>query len=179
MTDAPVFVTAVRFFLKERSMAKTGITLRKTESIFNELEHLHDAINRRAYELFRRRGDLWESPLADWLNAERQLVWKPAIELRRKDNEFEVLAATAGVEAKDLDVEVTPEDVLIKANISHKHTPEEGAVERCEFKSGQLFRSIHFPETIDPDSATAEYRNGMLRLTASIAKPHKIEITAA
>jgi len=37
------------------------------------------------------------------------------------------------------------------------------------------------PEKVDPDSATAEYRNGMLRLTASIAKPaaHKIEIMTA
>jgi HSP20 family protein len=162
-------------------MARNGIALRKAETIFNELEQLHNAIDRRAYDLFRRRGDLWGGPLADWLNAERQLVWKPAIELRRKDNQFEVLAATPGVEAKDLDVQITAEDVLIKADISHKHTPEEGAVQRCEFNGGQLFRSIHLPEKIHPDSATAEYRNGMLRLTASIAKPaaHKVEIKAA
>lgn len=162
-------------------MAKNGIALRKAETIFNELEQLHNAINRCAYDLFRRRGNLWEGPLADWLNAERQLVWRPAVELRRKDNQFEVLAATPGVEAKDLDVQITAEDVLIKAAVSHKHTPEEGTVQRCEFNGGQLFRSIHFPEKIDPDSATAEYRNGMLRLTASIAKPtaHKLEIQAA
>ncbi len=162
-------------------MATNDIALRKAETIFNELEQLHNAINRRAYDLFRKRGDLWGGPLADWLNAERQLVWQPAIELRQKDNQFEVLAATPGVEAKDLDVQITPEDVLIKADIGHKHTPEEGAVQRCEFTGGQLFRSIRFPEKIDPDSATAEYRNGMLRLTASIAKPatQKIEIKAA
>lgn len=162
-------------------MAKNGITLYKAETIFNELEQLHNAITQRAYDLFRRRGDRWEGPLADWLNAERHLVWKPAIELRQKDNQFEVLAATPGVEAKDLDVQITAEDMLIKAAISHKHTPEEGAVQHCEFNAGQLFRSIHFPEKIDPDSATAEYRNGMLRLTAAIAKPaaHKVEIKVA
>jgi HSP20 family protein len=163
------------------AMAKNGIALRKAETVLREIEQLHDTISRRAYELFRRRGDLWAGPLADWLSAERQLVWKPAVELRQKNGQFEVLAATAGVEAKDLDVQITAEDVLIKANIGHKHMPEEGTVQLCEFNGGQLFRCIHFPEKIDPDSATAEYRNGMLRLTASIAKPaaHKVEVKAA
>jgi len=81
-----------------------------------------------------------------------------------------------------LDVQITPEDVLIRADIHHKHTPEEGTVQFCEFTEGQLFRSVHFPEHIDPDSAVAEYRNGMLRVTASIAKPaaqKKVEITTA
>jgi HSP20 family molecular chaperone IbpA len=132
------------------------------ETLFNELDQLHDAISRRAYDLFRKRRGLWGGPLADWLNAERQLIWKPAIELRQKDGQFEVLAATRGVDAKDLDVQITPDDVLIKADIHHKHTPEEGAVQVCE-----------------PNSAAAEYRNGMLCLTASIAKPaaRKVELT--
>jgi len=163
-------------------MARNDIALHKAETILNELDQLHTAISRRAYDLFRDRGSLWSGPLADWLDAERQLVWKPAIELRQKNGQFEVLAATPGVEAKDLDVQITPEDMLIKADIHHKHAPEEGAVQVCEFIAGQLFRSIHFPEKVDPDSATAEYRNGMLRVTASIAKPagqKKVAITTA
>lgn len=162
-------------------MAKNRITLRKAETILNELEQLQTAISRRAYDLFRTRGTSWGGQLADWLNAERQLVWKPAIELRQKDGQFELLAATPGVDARDLDVQVTPEDVLIKAEIHHKHMPDEGAVQVCEFNGGQLFRSIHLPERIEPESAMAEYRNGMLYLTASIAKPavRTLEIKAA
>jgi HSP20 family protein len=167
--------------LKEHAMARKDVALRKADTILTELDRLNTEISRRAYDLFRKRGSLLGGPLADWLNAERQLVWKPAIELRRKDSQFEVLAATPGVDAKELDVQITPEDVLIKADIHHRHTPEEGAVQVCEFNGGQLFRSVHFPERIDPNTAMAEYRDGMLRLTASIAKPkaHKVEITAA
>jgi HSP20 family protein len=163
-------------------MARKDVALRKAESIFDELDQLHSAISRRAYDLFRTRGTLWGGPLTDWLSAERQMVWKPAIELRQKDGQFEVLAATPGVDAKDLNIQITPEDMLIKADIHHKHMPEKGVVKVCEFTEGQLFRSIHFPEKVDPDSATAEYRNGMLRITASIAKPavqKKVEIAAA
>ncbi len=163
-------------------MARNDITLHRAETIFNELEQLNTAISRRAYDLFRRRGEPSGEPMADWLNAEQELVWKPAIELRQKETRFEVLAATPGVEPKDLDVEITPEDVLIKADIRHRHTPEEGAVQVCEFVGGRLFRSVHFPEKVDPASATAEYRNGMLHVTASIAKPavqKRVDITTA
>jgi HSP20 family protein len=162
-------------------MARNDIELHKTDTILEELDRLHEVLNRRAYALFRFRGASTGADLADWLTAESELVWKPAIELRQKDNQFEVLTATPGVEPKDLDVQITPEDLLIKADINHQHSREEGAVQVCEFNGGRLFRSIHFPEKIDPDSVKAEYRNGMLRLTAAIAKPatQKVEIKAA
>jgi HSP20 family protein len=152
-------------------MAGKDIELRKTNTVFDELDRLHKQISQRAYDLFRQSGGLWGSSVSDWLNAERELVWRPAVELRQKGNQFEVLAAVPGVEAKDLDVQVTPEDVLIRADIYHQHSAEEGTVHLCEFSAGRLFRSIHLPEKIDPGSAKAEYRNGMLYLTAAAAAP--------
>ena len=162
-------------------MGKNDIELRKADTIFGELDRLHRTISQRAYELFKNQSAGWGTALNDWLNAERELVWKPAIELRQKDNQFEVLAATAGVDPKDLDIQVTPDALLIKAKIDHEHTSNKGTVHVCEFSSGSLFRSVHFPEKIDPGSVKTEYKNGMLRLTAAIAKtrPTKVEIKAA
>ena len=151
-------------------MARHDITLRRVHTILDELDQLQTSVRERAYDLFRKRGGVRGGQLTDWFTAERQLVWKPAIELRQKGTQFEIRAATPGVEAKDLDVQITPDDVLIKAETHHKHLPEEWSVRVCEFTGGQLFRSIHFPEKIDPNTATAEYRNGMLRVTASMAK---------
>ena len=78
-------------------------------------------------------------------------------------------------------MQVTAEDVLIKSEVDHQHAPESGTVHLCEFSKGKIFRSIHLPDTIDPETAKAEYRNGLLRLTASIAKPMttKIPVQAA
>jgi HSP20 family molecular chaperone IbpA len=92
-----------------------------------------------------------------------------------------VWAATPGVEGKDLDVQITPNDLLIQAAINHRHTTDEGDVRMCEFTGGKLFRSVHFPEAVDPNSVKVEYRNGLLRLTAAIAKvqPTKVDIRAA
>jgi HSP20 family protein len=162
-------------------MARGDIEIRRTDSIRTEFDRLHQAISQRAYELFRHRDSWSGAPLMDWLSAEHELVWQPPVELRQKDGQLELLAAVAGVEPKDLDVQVTSEDVLIKADVDHQHTAESGAVHLCEFNRGKVFRSIHLPEQIDPETVKAEYRNGMLRLTASIATPvaKKIAVPAA
>lgn len=158
-----------------------SISMTRKDSLLDELQALHEQIRRRAYELFEGRPRQQGDPLRDWLTAEREVVWKPCIELREKDGSFEVLAATPGVDAKDLDVQVTPEEVLIQADIHHRHTPEKGTVHVCEFTGGKLFRSIRFPQSIDPDSVKVEYKNGLLRLTAAAARSAaiKLEVQAA
>jgi HSP20 family protein len=161
-------------------MAKNGIGVRTSDTILGELDRLNRAISERAFTLFKDSGGIGNA-VADWLSAEHELVWRPAVELRRKDGQYEVLAATAGVPASDLDVEVTPDDLLIKAKVAHQHTAEEGEVQLCEFERGELFRSIHFPERIDPSQVKADYKDGLLRITAPVAAPKatKVAIKAA
>jgi HSP20 family protein len=64
---------------------------------------------------------------------------------------------------------VTPEDIVLKADIQHEHNEQKGIVHYCEFETGKMFRSIHLPKKIDPDKVKAEFKNGLLRLTAEIA----------
>jgi HSP20 family protein len=165
----------------EATMAKTLIGLKKTDSILDELDQLHDAISRRAYDLFRHHEGLPRDPLDDWLCAERDLVWRPAVALREKDGQLELEAALAGVNPADLDVRVTPEEILITGKTEHHHEARHGTVHLCEFAPGRLFRAVHLPEPIDPDSVKAELRNGMLHMTAAVAAPatQKIDVHAA
>ena len=102
--------------------------------------------------------------------------------MRQKNGHVEILAALPGVEAKDVDVRVTPEDVLIRAAITDEHTAKDGTLHVCELACGDAFRSIHLPAKIDPGTVKAEYRNGMLRLTASVAEgaaPQQVDIKVA
>lgn len=161
-------------------MASVPIT--QKDSIIDQLEQIHQRIAQRAYELFRGRGALWGDPWADWFSAERETVWKPAVELREKDGTFTVEAALAGVEPKDMMVEITPQDVVIKAETEHTHSQDKGQVHQCEFVAGRLFRSVHFPKPVDVAKAKAEYRNGLLIVTAPIvpeAQAKRVEIKAA
>jgi HSP20 family protein len=153
----------------EREMAETA-AIRKISSILDEINQMQDRIMRRAYDIFERNGRVFGRDLDHWLQAEKELLWKPALELREANGEFVLEAAVSGVDPKDLEIEVTPEDIVLKADIQHEHEEKKGAVHICEFQSGRMFRSIHLPKRINPDKVKVEIQNGLLMLTAEIAE---------
>jgi len=158
------------------------LSIKRTKSIFDEISQMQDRIMKRAYEIFQGSGGILGKELDDWLKAERELVWKPAIELSEKDGEFLLNVAVPGFDPKDIDVEVTPEDILVKAEVTHKHKEEKGEVYVCEFEAGNLFRSIRLPKKIDAENVKAEFKNGMLLLKAPVAeeaKAKEVKIEAA
>ena len=98
------------------------------------------------------------------------MVWKPALELRETDGEFVLDVAVPGVDPKDIDIEVTPDYIVLKADIQHEHDEKKGTVDICEFQSGKMYRSIHLPKRINPEKVKAEFKNGLLKLKAEIAE---------
>ena len=158
------------------------VPIRKSKSIFDEVERMRDRIMRRAYDIFTSNGGLFGKDTEDWIQAEQELVWRPAIELTEKDDEYRLELAAPGVDPKNIDIEVTPEDILIRADVHHEHRKEEGDVYACEFAHGNLFRSIHLPKKIDPEKVKAEFKNGLLSLNAPVAeeaRAKKVTIEAA
>jgi HSP20 family molecular chaperone IbpA len=147
-----------------------SVAIRKASSVFDEMNEIQDRITRRAYEIFERNGGSFGRELDNWLQAEQELLWKPSIELREKDGELLLQAALSGVDPKDVEIEVTPEDIILKAETQHQHQEQKGMVHICEFRTGMMFRSIRLPTKINPDKVKAEFSNGLLRLTAQIAQ---------
>jgi HSP20 family protein len=165
----------------EAKVMPATLQVKKSKNIFEEFSGLQDRIMQRAYEIFNRDG-IFGRDLDNWLQAEREMVWKPAIELEEKENQFVLRIGVPGVEPKDIDIEVTPEDIFVKAEVSHEHRETKGKVHVCEFESGNLFRAVHLPKRIDPDKVKAEFKNGMLSLTAAVAeesRAKKVDIQAA
>ena len=159
-----------------------SVPMTRKDSISDQLEQLHQRIARRAYELFQGRDGFWSDPFGDWLTAEQELVWKPAVELREQDGNFTLQAALPGVEAKDIKVDITPQHVVIKTATEHTHATDEGEVHCCEFAAGQVFRSVTFPKAVDVARARAEYQNGLFNLTVPIApeaRAKRIAVQAA
>ena len=145
------------------------LPINKSESVLDIVDKMRDRIMRRAYDIFSSNGGAFGKDLENWYQAERELIWKPSIELEEENNEFLLQIAAPGVDPKDIDIDVTPEDILVKADIHHEHEEKKGEVYACEFASGNLFRSIHLPKKINPDKVKAEFKNGMLSLQAPVA----------
>jgi HSP20 family protein len=152
-----------------------SIPIHKTQSILDEINSIRDLITQRAYQIFEERGGLDGRDFENWMQAEHELVWQPAIELSEKDHEFRLEVVIAGVEPKDIEIDVTAEDIVIKSNIPHHHNADRGIVHMCEFASGKTFRSVHLPKKINPDKVKAVLKNGLLRLTAEIAEGERVK----
>src|SRR5262249_34971336 len=116
-----------------------SVPIRKPSSISDQTQEIQDRIMRRAYELFEQTGGLPGHDLEHWAQAERELVWKPAIELREVDGQLQLEAAIAGVDPKDIGIEATPDDIVLKAEIHHEHDEQKGLVHFCEFEMGSVF----------------------------------------
>ena len=159
----------------------TLLKTRKAETLLHDIEQIQKRITERAYDVFRNRGAALGAALNDWLAAERQTIWKPQVEICQKDNQFVIEAALAGVEPRQLDIQVTRDTLLIKADTPHTHPETKGIVHVCEFQPGQLFRAIKLPAPIDPEAVKAEYRDGLLRVTAAMApqlQAKKVDVRA-
>jgi HSP20 family protein len=130
---------------------------------------MQNRVMRRAYDIFEHNGHPSGRDLDHWLQAEQELLWKPPIEIHETDGKLVMEAAVSGVDPKDMTIEVTSEDIVLKAEIHHQHHETKGTVHTCEFESGSMFRSIHLPRRINPDKVRAELKNGLLRVTAEAA----------
>lgn len=144
------------------------VSMTRKDSIVDDLEQLHQRIARRAYELFQSREG-WGDAVGDWFSAEQELASMPAVEVREQDGTLAITAALPGVEPKDITVDITPREVLIKAVTEHTHAEDKGQVLRCEFTARQFFRSLPLPEPVDVTKAKADYQNGMLNISVPIA----------
>jgi HSP20 family protein len=164
----------------EMKMSQT-LSFHKTESIVNYMRLMEDRIRQRAYEIFAANR-IYGRDLDNWLNAEREMIWRPSMELRKENNQFVLDIALPGVDPKKVDIEITPEEILMMAELRHEHTENEGEVHVCKFNCGNIFRSMRFPARVNPDRVKAEFENGMLTVTAEIVeepRSKKLAIQAA
>lgn len=156
------------------------IKLHVVDTILEDVDEIRRRVSERAAEIFRERRGAIGQAVDDWLQAERETVWRPALEVVRTKDAFVVTVAAAGLESRQIDVRVTPTELLVAADVHHVDRKQDGEVVLCEFASGPLFRSYTFAEPVDPARVTAEYRNGLLVVTAHLAKPStRISVRAA
>jgi len=86
-----------------------------------------------------------------------------------------------GVDPKDVGLQVQGNTLTISGERSASRETKETDYLRREITYGAFQRSILLPEGVDRDKLTAEYRNGILEITAPIAAaalPRKVEIKA-
>lgn len=81
-----------------------------------------------------------------------------------------------GIEAKDLDVQVTDNAVSISGERKEETKTEENGVTKSEFHYGKFQRVIPLPTRIQNTKVQAEYKDGILNLTLPKAEEEKNKV---
>ncbi len=150
--------------LNEERLAH-AVATRGVDTLDEELQGVRDAIMHRAYELFEAHGLCGERELDDWLCAERELFWEPQATIVERDDRYVIEIAMAGVKPDELEVQVAEGSVLVKSTCCVNRACEGAKVHVDELPQGRAFRLFDLPARLDREKATAELRDGLLRIT--------------
>jgi HSP20 family molecular chaperone IbpA len=120
---------------------------------FAEVEKTIEKIQRRAYNLFERRGGLSGLDMDDWLLAEHAVLGSSSAELLESDKELKLMVAVPGL--------------IVQANARHRHSGADGEIRFCEFSDDKLCREFGLPSPIDVNTVSASLDKGMLNVVAA------------
>lgn len=132
-----------------------------------ELSRLQDEVNRLFESHFGRRAV-----------ASRTGVF-PAVNVSEDHDNVYAIAELPGVEAKDIDITVEEDSVIIKGVRKIEPVGEEVSYHRREREEGAFNRKISLPTRITAEKVSAETTDGVLTVVlpkAEEVKPRKIEI---
>jgi HSP20 family protein len=108
--------------------------------------------------------------------------WTPAIEAFQRGNDFVVRADVPGLSRDDLTVEIGEDALTIQGERKDDHQEEREGVFRSERSYGRFCRVIALPEGAIPDSAAANFKDGVLEIVVpapsqEVRRGRRIEIS--
>lgn len=104
------------------------------------------------------------------------LSFVPAAEMTETPEAIQLKLEIPGLEAEDLNVEVTADSVSISGERKSETKTEKDGATRTEFRYGKFHRIVPLPVSIDNKNVIAEYKDGILNLTLPKAEEEKNKV---
>ena len=138
-----------------------NLTLWKKRGLFNgNFIRLRDEIDRTIGRFLGEHPALYGG--FPGIEAEE---WVPAIDVIETDSQLIIKAEVPGIPSRDLDVSVTGHTLSISGKKSEARDIRQGGICQAERAFGAFRRNIELPDTVDPDTVSAECDSGLLTIT--------------
>ena len=117
-------------------------------------------------------GKDWNAPLST-------TAWNPSVDIFENDNEVVIKAELPGMAAKDIEVRLENNVLVLKGERRFEKEAKEENYHRIEREYGSFSRSFALPTAVNGDKVTAEYKDGVLKIVLpkkeeTKAKPIKV-----
>ena len=130
---------------------------------------------------WREMDDFWNRFFEEMPLAERAWGWSPSVDISETDGNVQIKAELPGLEAKDIDVDVSGDMLTLRGEKKMEEEKEEERYYYRERYSGSFQRSFRLPSGVESDKVDAEFKNGVLTINipkSEESKQKKIEIKA-
>jgi len=131
---------------------------------FDEMREFQKRMN-KAFEAFFQRPRMKSLSIG---------VRSPLSDVIDKGDHFVVRVDLPGVEKEDIILNTSDRSVEVRAEKKHEVKVQKKGYYRHERSYGGFYRVIPLPSYIDPDSAKASYKNGVLEIKVKKSKTKKV-----
>ncbi len=139
---------------------------------FRDLRSLQDEVNRLfSTNLSRNFGD----------EGIARGAWNPSVDIFENKDQIVLEAELPCMRREDFDLSIENNVITLRGERRFEKKDESDNYHRVERSYGSFTRSFTLPQTVSAEGATAEYRNGVLRVTLpkrEEVKARRIEIAS-
>ena len=135
---------------------------------FRELRNIHDELSK-----------VFVDPFQSGNEGIARSSWTPNVDVFETDDKIVLEAELPGMKAEEVDVSIENNVVTIRVERKFEKKEEKDNYHRVERSYGSFTRSFTLPRTVTGDDATADFENGVLKITLpkrEEAKARKIDI---
>ena len=92
-------------------------------------------------------------------------AWAPSVDIYENKDQIVLEAELPGMKQEDFDLSIENNVITLRGERKFEKTDEADNYHRVERSYGAFTRSFTLPQTVSAEGATAEYNNGVLRVT--------------
>ena len=157
----------------KKPAARTPLRLVPPSELFRRVENMTEQIAQRAFDIFERDGRVFGREVANWLQAESELLHPVHVDISEKENELAVRAEVPGFAADQLEISVEGNRLTISGKREAHEERKDATTVYREHCSDQILRVVELPASIDATQAAATLKDGILELKLPKALPSK------
>lgn len=163
------------------ALAPISVQAVAPKDLIERFDKVYSEIANRAFSIFENDG-IFGRDLDNWLKAETEALHPVRVNVTEKDGAIDIEAEVPGFEAKDLEITLEPQRLIISGKRETKEEATKGKTIYKEQSSNEILRAIPLPMEVEAAKATATLKNGMLEVHApksAAATTKQVEVKAA
>lgn len=105
--------------------------------------------------------------------------WSPAVDIVENENELILTADVPGVKMEDIDLRLEDGTLTLSGSRKFEAEKNKAGYHRIERAYGSFQRAFTLPDSVDAEKVSAQFENGVLKVTLpkkEVAKPRAIKV---